>query len=248
MLIDIHIHVGQFNCLYFAPSAIKELMEHLEVGFYAVSSTTQCEENYPKVMSEIHELTKLDGQRVLPTMWITPTSLKGNIAWYLESDIKWRMLKIHPYLNQNEWIYEHGLIEEVIDIARELKLPLLIHTGNENCCQANLFENTIKENKDITFILAHGRPHKDAIQFASKYEKAYVDSAFMPIEDMKAFCDAGLSHKLLWGTDMCIPQYFYPEEDMVTYYKRKLDAFRNVCSEDQYNNVTYLNAKKIFNL
>lgn len=248
MLIDIHTHIGQFHDLYFAPSVIHKLMEQLEVAYYGVSSTTQCEENYTKVLSEMKELIKLGGKRVVPIMWITPEALQGNIAWYLESDIKWRMLKIHPFLNQMEWNPERDLFAEVLDISQELHLPLLIHTGKEECCKANLYEQSIKNKPNITFLLAHGKPHKDAIRLASEYDNAYVDSAFMPIEDMKAFCDAGLSHKLLWGTDMCIPQYFYPEEDMVTYYKRKLDAFRNVCSEDQYNNVTYLNAKKIFNL
>ena len=77
MLIDSHIHVGQFNNLYFAPSVISSLMEQLDVDYYAVSSTTQCEENYPKVLSEIEELIRFDGNKVLPVMWITPQSLHG---------------------------------------------------------------------------------------------------------------------------------------------------------------------------
>ena len=58
MLIDTHIHVGQFFNLYFDPSAVHELMKHLDVDYYAVSSTTQCEENYPKVLSETEELIR----------------------------------------------------------------------------------------------------------------------------------------------------------------------------------------------
>lgn len=248
MLIDTHIHVGQFNDLYFAPSAIHELVEQLGVDYYAVSSTTQCEENYPKVLSEMEELIRLDGKKVLPIMWITPEALQGNIALYLESDIKWRMLKIHPFLNQTEWNPEGELFAEVLDIAKELRLPLLIHTGESDCCKASLYEQTIKDNPDITFILAHGRPIQFALHIAASYENAYVDSAFMPIEHMKMFIEYGFSEKLLWGTDMCIPKHFNRNKDMVTYYKSKLQAFQDVCTLEQYEQVTCRNAIRLFKL
>lgn len=248
MLIDTHIHVGQFNDFYFAPSTIHELMEQLQVDYYAVSSTTQCEENYLKVLSEIKKLIKLDGEKVLPIMWITPEALQGNIAWYLESDIKWRMLKIHPFLNPSEWQPEGELLAEVLDIARELKLPILIHTGNEECCKANLYEQTIKRNPNITFILAHGRPIESALRIAATYDNAYIDSAFMPVEHMNMFVISGLSKKLLWGTDMCIPKHFNRNLDMVNYYQSKLCAFRDTCTNEQFGQVTYRNASFLFNL
>lgn len=248
MLIDTHIHVGQFNDLYFAPSAIHELMEQLDVDYYAVSSTTQCEENYPKVLWEMEELIRLDGKKVLPIMWITSEALQGNIAWYLESNIRWQMLKIHPFLNQTEWNPKSELFAEVLDIVKELHLPLLIHTGNEECCKANIYEQAIKKNPNITFILAHGRPVEPALHIAASYDNAYIDSAFMPIEHMKMFVDSGLSKKLLWGTDMCIPKHFSRSLDMAMYYSSKLQAFREVCTSEQFKQVTHNNAIKLFNL
>ncbi len=223
-------------------------MEQVGVSYYAVSSTTQCEENYPKVLNEIEEIICLDKEKVLPVMWITPEGLKGNIAWYLESNIKWKMLKIHPFLNKGEWTPGRGYIEEVADIARELSVPILIHTGEDACCTASLFETTIKENKDVVFILAHGRSLVDSLEMTKKYSNAYADSAFMPIDDMNVFLKKGLQHKLLWGTDMCIPKYFYPEQNMYSYYKAKLDTFRIVSSQEQFERVTYKNAQEIFNL
>lgn len=248
MLIDTHIHVGQFNDLYFSPSAIHELIEQLDVDYYVVSSTSQCEEDYPKVLSEMDELIRLDGGKVLPMMWITPEALQGNIAWYLESDIKWRMLKIHPFLNQTEWNTKKELFEEVLDISREMRMPLLIHTGNEKCCKASLYEQAIKNNPDITFILAHGRPIDSALQIAAIYDNTYIDSAFMPVEHMKMFVDGELSEKLLWGTDMCIPKYFNRSLNLATYYKSKLQIFRETCTQEQYEQVTFKNAIKLFNL
>ncbi|MDE7386731.1 MAG: amidohydrolase family protein [Muribaculaceae bacterium] len=248
MLIDTHIHVGQFNNLYFAPSVVCNLMEHLRVSHYAVSSTSICEENYRKVLDELRELIDIDGEKVLPVMWITPLGLKGNIAWYLESEIKWRMLKIHPFLNCEEWQKQPALFIEVCDIARELNLPVLIHTGNEKCCQCIVFENIIANNPDIIFILAHGRPLQQAIKMANNYDNVFVDSAFMPVDQMYVFIKKASATKLLWGTDMCIPKYFYPEQDMRQYYLNKLNAFRIICTQEQFDRVTYFNAKNLLSL
>ena len=83
MFVDSHIHVGQFNDLYISPACISKLMTDVGVDYYAVSSTSMCEENYPKVLEELRCLIKLDGNKVLPIMWVTPDGLNGNIAWFL---------------------------------------------------------------------------------------------------------------------------------------------------------------------
>lgn len=248
MLIDSHIHVGQFYDYYFAPSYIHKLMEQLNIQYYAVSSTTMCEENYPKVIDEIHELIELDGSKVLPVMWITPEGLKGNIAWLLDSDIKWACIKLHPFLHQEDWQPDSEKLMEVVEISRELDLPLLIHTGNEICCNADKYEALIANNPDVSFILAHGRPANKIVGILQRNQNAFADSAFMPLQQISAICNAGLSNKLLWGTDMCIPKYFYPEEDLESYYRRKLNDFKEVCSTEQFEQVTYKNAMKLFNL
>ena len=248
MLVDSHIHVGQYNDDYYSPMTTHELMEKCGVNYYAVSSTSQCVELYDKVLEEMESLIALDGDKVLPIMWITPEGLNGNIAWYLESDIKWQLLKIHPFLHKKKWEPNGKLLPEVIDIARELRVPILIHTGNDSSCNARLFESAISSEPDITFILAHGRPLQEALYLSKNYANAYVDSAFMTIEEMKAYIDEGLCNKLLWGTDMCIPKFFQPEIDLEVYYKKKLYAFSKICRTEQYEQVTYFNALKVFNI
>lgn len=248
MIIDTHVHIGRFKAEYYSSIYVSKLMACLDIDFYAISSTTMCEENYIRVINELHEIIGIDRKKVLPVMWITPDGLKGNIAWFLESDIKWRCLKVHPFLHKNDWEPEGSQFAEVIDNARELEVPLLIHTGNEACCQCCRYESMIANNPDIDFILAHGRPLMQAIPIITEYPNAYVDSAFMQVDDMKRLLDEGLSHKLLWGTDMCIPKHFYPEQDMTEYYMTKLNAFKNVSTVEQFTQVTFLNAAKLFNL
>lgn len=248
MIVDSHIHVGQFKDEYYSPFFVSELMSLLDVDYYAVSSTSMCEEDYIKVTAELQEIINIGESKILPVMWITPEGLKGNIAWFLESDIHWRCLKVHPFLHPNDWDPDGEQFKEVIDIARELNLPLLIHTGDETCCQCGRYESLIDSNQDINFILAHGRPILQAIPILKRYPNAYADSAFMPVEDMQKLMQLGLSHKLLWGTDMCIPHHFYPNENLSDYYQRKLDAFNNNSTQSQFEQVTFRNAKKLFNI
>lgn len=245
-IIDAHVHFGRFYNRYYRPDWVIRLLKRSGVDYFAISSTTICSENYPKVKQEFESVMEEPG--LLPVMWITPYGLEGNIAWLLESDIKWRMIKIHPFLNKTEWDPAGSLFAEVLDIAKELSLPLLIHTGSDDCCRADLYEEAVKCNPDITFVLAHGRPVESALSIARQYDNAYVDTAFMPMEHIKDFVDSGLSNKLLWGTDLCIPKYFNPTLDLCDYYHRRLNTLRTFCSDGQYDLITSANAKKIFNI
>lgn len=247
MLIDSHIHVGQFYDYYFAPSYIHKLMEQLNIQYYAVSSTTMCEENYPKVIDEIHELIELDGSKVLPVMWITPEGLKGNIAWFLDSDIKWRCIKVHPALH-DAWVSDVSLFNEVSEIASEMNVPLMIHTGIDDCCKSSIACGIIKKYSHVEFILAHGRPILETIELMQACPNVWMDTAFVSINDIEQFLDKDLSSKMLWGTDMCIPKYFYPEENLIDYYNRKLNGFKAICSKEEFEQVTYKNAMKLFNI
>ena len=248
MLVDTHIHVGQFYETYYSPTSIIKLMADVGVDYYAVSSTTTCEEDFEKVLHEIEELVWNDGDRVLPVMWITPDSLKGNIGWLLDSSIKWRCVKVHPFLHPNDWNPQGANFTEVIDIASELRLPILIHTGADDCCHAGRFEKLIAEHLDVSFILAHGQPLEETITLMKQYPNVFADSAFMSVEDMGKILDEKLSGKLLWGTDMMMPQHYYPQMEMVDYYKKKLYDFAKICVDDDFQKVTWQNAKLLFNI
>lgn len=247
-IVDSHIHVGQFNGLYISPAYISKLMSDVGVDYYAVSSTSMCEENYLKVLAELRDLIALDGNKVLPIMWVTPEGLNGNIAWFLESEIKWRCIKVHPELHPNDWDPQGEQLSEIIDIASELDLPILIHTGNKESCQSGKYEKLIEQHPSNTFILAHGRPIEESLRIISLFPNAYVDTAFMPIDDIRILIYHGLDSKILWGTDMCIPQYYFPKQDMIQYYKNKLMELREICTKEQFELLTSKNAIRVFDI
>jgi predicted TIM-barrel fold metal-dependent hydrolase len=44
----------------------------------------------------------------------------------------------------------------------------------------------------------------------------------MPIESMKLICDAGLSDRILFGTDFPIMKTFWPEISLIDWYKNNV--------------------------
>lgn len=221
-------------------------MDEVGIDHCLVSSTTMCEENYTKVINELKTLIKLGGERILPVLWVTPKLLESGLSDFIESGIQWRCLKVHPQMHPQMWNPDGDNFSKVVSLARKMSLPLLIHTSDEPCCQSGVYESLIANNLDIAFILAHGRPLGQTVSLAKRFANVYIDSAFMPVENMNVIIDEGLEDKLLWGTDMFIPAYYYENIDVSEYYQEKLLKFRDIVSDDVFRHITSDNARALF--
>lgn len=249
MIIDSHIHLGQYKSLYETPQELVSFLTGVGVSYYAVSSCTICEEDYKKVLDEMRELIALAKDKVLPVLWITPRLLHHeDLDKFLNSGIQWRCIKIHPGLNVGEWDCGRPNMERAIQLAEGLHVPLLIHTGETEGCYPSCFERSIAEHPDVIFILAHGRPIDETIQLMKKYDNAWTDTAFMPNENIVRLCNERLADRVLWGTDFPIPKYYYPKEDMVEYYTHLLNELRQSISSEDFAKITHENAIKLFNI
>ena len=242
---DAHIHVGQFREIYETPEELVATLTKVGVERFAVSSSTICEEDYDKVIREIKGLVTLAPDRVVPVMWITPLSLRnGGKDKLLDSGINWKCVKIHPWISLGGWDDGSANREEAISIARELGVPLLIHTGETDGSNPLCFERSVETHKDVTFILAHGRPVSEAIEVMRKHENAWADTAFMPIENIAKLCQEGLSDRVMWGSDYPITKYYYPDVDTKTYYHDLIQKLKDAVSQEDFEKVTYKNFEK----
>ena len=71
-------------------------------------------------------------------------------------------------------------------------------------------------------------------------DNVFVDTAFMEESNIKILVKRGLAEKILWGSDYCIPQFFDPSINPTIYYQTRLDYIRNICSAQQFDQITYL--------
>lgn len=248
-MIDSHVHVGQFFDIYTTPGLLSNEMKEVGVDYYAVSSTTMCDEDYEKVLYEIRELIRLDGAKVLPVLWVTPNLIiEDKESLFLNSEIAWKMIKIHPQLHPDFWQENEECMDYVVRLCQELRIPLLIHTGERNSCEVRHFVPIIERHPSQIFVLAHGRPISETIVVMERYPNVWVDTAFMPVDHMVKLASAGLTDRILWGTDVPINKYFFKDNSTSIYYKERIMEFSESIDDATYNLIFNLNAMKLFDI
>ena len=244
---DSHIHLGHFYDQYTPPTELKDYLDSVGVECFAVSSTTICAGRYDKVINEVKELKRICNNRLRPVLWILPQMLiDGGLNLFMDSDIQWRCLKIHPQLHPTIWLNYSSELQQVVSLSSELQVPLLIHTGEKEGCNPLLYEKAFADYPYVTFILAHGRPLHETITMMKKYLNVWVDTAFMPTENIVMLCNERLSDRVLWGTDYPIPKYYYPNMDMKDYYLNLVNCLKEAVKPDDFEKIICTNFEKLF--
>lgn len=236
-MIDNHVHVGWYTDGYHSP---KELWQaELEAGIdeIAVSSTSTCAEMYKLVVREMRDLIRLGGSSIHPILWLTPKMMKTwGLSYMLHSKIRWHGVKMH-WEAHREWYYNRKLLCSSLNVARKLQVPVLFHTGNFKECHAGVFLDVCKQNKELTFVLAHGRPLEETLEVMKECRNVYVDTAFMPASHVRLLADTGLSDRILFGTDVPINLLFFEGLSVTDYIKRSLSELKEVLLPEQYDRI-----------
>ncbi len=227
MIIDNHVHVGWFTDGYHTPQEVWNSAMAAGIDGMAVSSTSTCAELYKNVVRELRELKRLGGERVRPILWLTPRMFKISYAlpYLLHSRIAWKGIKMH-WEAHPEWSHNLRLVDKALDVARQLNVPVLLHTGNFECCHAGIYKELIKSNPDLTFVLAHARPINEALEVLSECPNAYVDLAFVPFEAMKLIKENKYANRTLFGTDMPINKVFFKDISTADFIKSHVEEVK----------------------
>jgi len=245
VIFDSHIHIGQFYEKYYSPEYIASFLKDMNIHKAIVSSTTICEENYEKVISEITELIQIAGNKIFPMLWLTPKMLKENKHYlFIESGIKWKCIKVHGFIHN--WHPNGKILQQVINIASELKIPFLFHTGGIERCDAGAYLKIIKRNFQQQFILAHGRPIEQAINVLNQCSNAWVDTAFMPIEDIKRLDSKGYIDKVLFGTDFPITIHNDKDLSDTDWYQNRISEIIDTIGITKFKKISEDNFIKLF--
>lgn len=240
---DFHVHVGQFKGLYFSPAEIVKKLKKLGISRWAVSSTSTCDRdfNFEKVKQEILEMMALAPEQTLPVLWISPEMLEASKDLKKYDILPFVAFKIHGI--SHKWDPKGKSLRRVFHIARERNIPLLIHTGGSPDTESGVYAVVCSQFPDVIVILAHGRPVNQAITVMKRCQNTRVDTAFMPIEDIKQIVASGLSDRILFGTDFPIDKYFYPKQSEISRYKNRVNTLVKTFGEKTF--LKWANAKTI---
>ena len=165
----------------------------------------------------------------------------GGIQQMLGSEITWRCVKIHGV---HQWDDER--IQELADVACQLHVPMLLHTGGFEQCEAGQYLPLIRRNPDVIFILAHARPIGQTIDVMQQCPNAWADVAFTPVENIKELIRNDFSDRVLWGTDYPIQRAYYKDSDQEQLYLKRLDEVRSVMFDMAFDKLTDINFNRLF--
>jgi predicted TIM-barrel fold metal-dependent hydrolase len=220
---DNHIHIGQFNEVYYEPVEIIQIVMSRGIERLCFSSTTTCKEDvrYSEIEREISHLLahiSWSPEIVRPFFWYTPVFAGQGV--YFEQAIRalpYKGIKLHPFAHQ--WDLDDNkildILHKIFGYAGENRLPILIHTGHSGIDAAGLFKRFFPLYPETKFVLAHCRPIEEAIPLIRTYPNVYGDTAFLPETDIHKIIKENVSRKIMLGSDFPITNYFsnkYPSE------------------------------------
>ena len=234
---DNHVHIGWYSDGYHSPLEVWRAELDAGIDDIVVSSTSSCAELYKLVVREIKELNKLGGSRIHPILWITPRMMKTwGISYMIHSRVRWEGVKLH-WQAHREWYYNHKILHIALDIARRIKVPVLFHTGDFKECHAKVFIDVCKHFSDLDYVLAHGWPIDETMEVMAQCPNVRVDTAFMPVEDVKLLCDNGFAERVLFGTDAPINLLFYKDMTTADYIKWCISNLKDTLTPEQFETV-----------
>lgn len=245
ILHDAHVHVGQFRDMYSSPEDVFAFMDALGVTRMAVSSTGTCGSDPEVPIREVRKIIELGKERITPVLWINPEWVESAaLSHLLDCGIAWKCIKIHGYFSR--WEDRPEQLQSVVDLARQMNVPFLFHTGGRPESDAGVYLPVAEKNPDVTFILAHSRPVDQAIRVMERCSNVMADTAFTPEEDVAEMIRHGLADRILWGTDYPLQNVFYAGEDVVAHLNARVAAFRSVMGVDDWEKISHGNYERVF--
>ncbi len=252
MLFDFHVHIGQYFDDYYTPPRILRTLRSAGTTHFAYSSTSTVVTDDPVFLLEervaMHELSEGCAK---PILWVTHDMLKlsRDLSLYMsEKGGKICGLKIHGESEKWVPVASDKCFRRVFDIARDLGLFVKVHTGEKNeWCNAGNFGRICKIYGDVPVILAHGRPLSPAIQVLLNNPNAYVDTSFMPHNQLRNLIhvarEQGFIDRILFGTDTPIPGR-YLKSSLPRYLRARIATSKQIAGKD-WKKISWENASRL---
>lgn len=268
MRIDMHVHIGEALGWDMSEEKVLKSMEKYNIDFSIVSNVEALRygHNFVEVEKELQRnqydalkksvaFARIYPNKIGVMPWIRPESeeLTNEFAEYVKSNLDVIYgIKMHPY--HSKTAFDSELLYPYIDLAEELNLPVLIHTGGcEEASPERIYNMALKYPK-VNFIMGHmelGTNNENAIKYIAKLPNLYGDTAWVPVEStIKAINTFG-SEKILFGSDNPIDgvdTYHHNTKGEPSMYQKYFNELKDMISKEDYENIMYKNSLKLFRL
>lgn len=204
MIIDHHNHVwagestGGFLDEDMSVRQILKEMDQADLDMAGVCTVAQDIDNDYVVKAQKEHPDRLFGYcMVNPRVKGATDTLRR----YLDAGLKG--LKLHPRLHGYQ-LGIHSLVDPLIAICQEYKVPVFSHGGAEENNHPFYFEELARTFPDVTIILGHMGAlncSEDAITVASRNPNLYLDTSTCELYAVRAAIHLAGVHKILMSTD-----------------------------------------------
>ena len=268
MLIDTHVHIGKVLDFEMRQEDVIYSMNRYGVDFSLVSSVDAVEFDHvgraiPKALqtsqNEAFKRTLSFARRypdqigVTPWMKLYAETPDDEFIRLLEENRELVYgIKLHPF--HSRVAPDDPRAEKVYEIARKYHLPVVSHTGGcEEARSIHLYNAAIK-HPEISFVMVHmdlGTDNHEAIELLGKADNLYGDTTWVPVKSTLKAIERWGSGKILFGSDNPIDgadTYLHNKTGDRSLYQEYFNEFRAMVSPEDYDNIMYRNAVRLFGI
>lgn len=268
MIIDTHAHIGK---LLFFDMNVEQLLYSMNaygVDFTLVSNIEAAENDhqgnpvppeYQKPQNQLLRETLAqvrqypDKLGVLPWLKIRQELPDREFIGMIEANRGLIYgLKLHPFHSRTAPDKER--LEPIYRLAAEYGLPVVSHTGGCKEAMSRRLYNAAKRHPEIDFVMVHmdlGTDNRQALDLLGELPNLYGDTTWVPVATtLEAIRRCG-SEKMLFGTDNPIDgadTLLHNRTGERSLYQQYFHELRGMLSEDDYANLMYRNARRIFGI
>ncbi len=268
MIIDTHTHIGRMIGFNMPPENLLYSMEKYGIDFALVSNVEAAEFDHKgrripfflqqkqnKILRKTLKFAGEHSDKVGVLVWLKIHSElpDGEMVELIERNRSLIYgLKLHPFHSRTA--PDDELMEPVYELARKYSLPIVSHTGGcEEARSVHLY-NAAKAHPELNFVMVHmdlGTDNKEALDLLGKLPNLYGDTTWVPVSTTLEAIKRFGSEKMLFGSDNPIDgrdTYLHNKTGDRSLYQEYFNELRDKLSAEDYNNLMYKNAARIFKI
>ncbi len=238
MIIDHHNHIwegdstGGFLDESMSVSQILKEMDLAGVDMAGVCTVAQSICN-----DYVVEAQKNHSDRLFGYCMVNPRQDDARSVLKKYLDLGLKGLKLHPRLHGYR-LGDHTLVDPLIEVCREYKVPMFSHGGSEENDHPFYFEEIARVFPNVTIILGHMgalNATEDAILIAGRNKNIFLDTSTCELYSVRAALRELGPEKILMSTD-------WPGNDFrLEYEKIKIAAGEDKSALDKIAGDNYAN-------
>ena len=268
MIIDTHVHIGKMIGFDLKEEDVLYSMERYGIDFSLVSSIegAECDHRGIKiprilrkrqneVLKKTLRFAREHPDKIGAIPWVKPLTEQPDDEFVRlikeNRDVIYGM-KLHPF--HSKVAPDDERLKAYYKIAAEFALPVVSHTGGREEAMSIHLYNAAKQHPELNFVMVHmdlGTDNQQAIELLGKLPNLYGDTTWVSVKSTVQAIERWGSEKILFGSDNPIDgkdTYLHNRTGDRSLYQEYFHEFRELVSAQDYDNVMYKNAQRLFGI